>query len=446
MAKYETLLNEINANLDPDERILSSVMGTYAGKISDKNSGKNGILVATDKRLVFFSKNALGSGYAFENFHYSNIGSTEISKGMMGYSITFSISGDKITLKWIKDGNVNKLLQDMNNNIGNSSTSTTHTHIPNNQPVNDIAISPAEDSYEQTQQFQPQQQSFSSKIPGFRTGKKQNKIIASIGYVLIIFAIIGSLVGNDETETTSPATRQEKQEQIYDLKFDPQITTTCKDGSVIINANVNCPDGAIMQTSMLSADLKEVYNDKPVVKDKKISSTFKLTNTDVKNYAGMITFQFNADSIKQPDNVKEVYGQRGEKLEGNNAQEANFSDGGKGKIATASFELPYPSKEAVNNKIDELFNQMVSTIRDSSNGTILNIEHPSSGIIHMQVSNEWYLMKDTEKKYFAEEMLKTFTQVVKNLDNQDTIVFTIFDESLNTVASSKFLGGMDIEK
>jgi len=291
------------------------------------------------------------------------------------------------------------------------------------------------------------------RILGFRSGKKWKKVVASIGYIFVALIIFASFSGENDNKTTdktivSDQNKKVKNESVkesYTLKFEPNINTICSDGNITIEANINCPDGAIMQISLLSANFKEVYNDKPIVKDKKISSTFKLTNTDIKNYAGMITFQFNADSIKQPDNVKEIYGQRGEKLEGENAKEANFKDGIKGKIATITFDIPYPSKEVVENKKNELFNQMVNQIKSSSKGAILNVEHPDKGIIVMHVSNSWYLMSESEKQYFSEQMLKSFTQIIKNMDDS-TCVLSIYDESQNEVASSKILGGMKIKR
>ncbi len=283
-----------------------------------------------------------------------------------------------------------------------------------------------------------------SKIPGFRSGKTWKKIIASIFYLFFALIIIGTLTSNDSD--TNTAKNNEAKEKTYDLKFEPKVTTTCGDGIITVNADINCPDGAVMQVSLMSADLKEIYNDKPTVKDKKISSTFKLTNKDTKNYAGMVTFQFNADTIAQPENVKTVYGSRGEKLEGDNTKEANFKDGGTGKNASLIFNVSYPSTEAVKQKMDALFKEFTDTIIKSSKGLIVSIEHPSPAIIHMQVSNAWYLSSTNEKQYFAEEMLKNFTQVLKNMDGQDAIVFSIYDESMNKVAESKFLGGMEIIK
>ena len=41
-----------------------------------------------------------------------------------------------------------------------------------------------------------------SKIPGFRSGKKWKKVIASIGYVFIVLAIIGSFGNNNDNKST----------------------------------------------------------------------------------------------------------------------------------------------------------------------------------------------------------------------------------------------------
>lgn len=42
-------------------------------------------------------------GYDLESFQHGNVSSFEQSKGMMGHSISFLASGNKVTLKWISD-------------------------------------------------------------------------------------------------------------------------------------------------------------------------------------------------------------------------------------------------------------------------------------------------------------------------------------------------------
>lgn len=283
--------------------------------------------------------------------------------------------------------------------------------------------------------------------------KEPSKKDTAIGCLtLIILLVIITLIikscggcsdedSSDNSKAGKPASGSE-----YSLNFEPVINPVVETGKITVNADVDCPDGAIMQVMLMSGDLSEMYSDKPIVKGRKISSVFTLKNTDVKNYGGSFTFQFNADSLQQPDNVKTVFGEKGEKLEGDNTQESNFKDNTKGKNASVTFTVPYPSKDAVDKKITAIFNEMANEMVANSDGLILTIEHPEPGIFEMQVSNNWYLSNNNVKQYFAEQMLKTFTQVGKNMDGEDYTLLTIYDESMNTVASSKILGGMEIKR
>ena len=85
------------------------MLGAYETKILGQDSARNGILMATDERLVFYAKK-LG-GYDLEMFPYANISSIEMSKGMvMGHKISFFASGNKVSMKWIHEGDIKGLV------------------------------------------------------------------------------------------------------------------------------------------------------------------------------------------------------------------------------------------------------------------------------------------------------------------------------------------------
>lgn len=100
MAKLDKLTEQVKAHLEPSEPILGAVQGTYETKIMGSDSVRTGSLIATDRRLVFYAKK-LG-GYELESFPYGNISSFEQGKNMMGHTVTFFASGNKVHMKWIK--------------------------------------------------------------------------------------------------------------------------------------------------------------------------------------------------------------------------------------------------------------------------------------------------------------------------------------------------------
>ncbi|MET4781852.1 PH domain-containing protein [Glaciihabitans sp. UYNi722] len=100
MAKEEKLIGQARPHLDADEEVLASAVGTYEAKILGNDSIRSGILMATQHRVVFFAKK-LG-GHELESYAYKSISSFDSGKTMMGYTITFFASGNRVNLKWIQ--------------------------------------------------------------------------------------------------------------------------------------------------------------------------------------------------------------------------------------------------------------------------------------------------------------------------------------------------------
>ena len=95
--KNERLLDQLTAQLDPDEQMLSTVFGTYStGRV---HTDHDGVFAATDKRLVFHSEKPPRT----EVFPYGDISSVELGKNFMGHHISFYASGDKVSMKWIQN-------------------------------------------------------------------------------------------------------------------------------------------------------------------------------------------------------------------------------------------------------------------------------------------------------------------------------------------------------
>ena len=99
MGKFEKLLEGARPHLDQDETILQAVMGAYETKIMGSDTVRNGILVATQRRVLFFAKKL--AGFDLESFPLTNISSIEMSKGMMGHKISLFASGNRVDVKWV---------------------------------------------------------------------------------------------------------------------------------------------------------------------------------------------------------------------------------------------------------------------------------------------------------------------------------------------------------
>lgn len=116
MASIDKNLAQLQQHLDPDEVVEASVLGAYETKIMGKDSVRNGIFVATNRRVVFFAKKL--TGYDLESFPYENLSSFEMGKGMMGHTITFHASGNSGKMKWINTGDVAQLVHLVRSRMG----------------------------------------------------------------------------------------------------------------------------------------------------------------------------------------------------------------------------------------------------------------------------------------------------------------------------------------
>lgn len=100
--KTEKLLGGAQEHFEPGEKVLAAVDGTYETTFMGKDGfTRTGVLVATDRRVVFYAKKV--GGYDLETFPYRSISSVEVSKGMTGNRISFFATGNKVAMKYVSD-------------------------------------------------------------------------------------------------------------------------------------------------------------------------------------------------------------------------------------------------------------------------------------------------------------------------------------------------------
>ncbi len=73
MAKEEKLVDRAREHLEPGEEVLAAVLGTCEVKIMGSDSTRTGVLIATDRRVVFYAKKM--TGFDLESYPYSTISS-----------------------------------------------------------------------------------------------------------------------------------------------------------------------------------------------------------------------------------------------------------------------------------------------------------------------------------------------------------------------------------
>ncbi|MFO3701476.1 PH domain-containing protein [Staphylococcus felis] len=106
--------------LHKNEEIVHSIFGAYETKSLGNDTVKNGVLAATEERIIFCAKRL--SGYDSEIFHYNKISTFELSKKLMGNIITFYSSGNKVSIKWINDDELDDFIEFVNKKINGKET------------------------------------------------------------------------------------------------------------------------------------------------------------------------------------------------------------------------------------------------------------------------------------------------------------------------------------
>ena len=98
MARLDKLLAGAIEYLEPGEPVVEAIDGSYETEILGSDTVRSGVLIATDRRLVFYAKKV--TGYDLESFPYSSISSFEQGKNMMGGNVKFIATGNTVAMKW----------------------------------------------------------------------------------------------------------------------------------------------------------------------------------------------------------------------------------------------------------------------------------------------------------------------------------------------------------
>lgn len=99
MAKIDKLLAHAEAHLQAGETMTASVMGAREVVMMGTSSTRSGVLIATDRRVVFYAKKMWG--FDLESFPFEKISSFEHGKSAMGHYVTFYASGNHVSVKWL---------------------------------------------------------------------------------------------------------------------------------------------------------------------------------------------------------------------------------------------------------------------------------------------------------------------------------------------------------
>lgn len=101
MARAERLLERAKEHFVAGESALAFVGGAYETKDGERGTLRNGVLIATNQRILFYTKRL--TGFDLEAFPYEGISSLETGKKLGGRWIKFFASSNTVSMKWIND-------------------------------------------------------------------------------------------------------------------------------------------------------------------------------------------------------------------------------------------------------------------------------------------------------------------------------------------------------
>ena len=123
-------IKELPDILWEDENIVDLIPGFY--------NGGNGLLVATDRRLIFLDKGLL-YGLRVEDFPLSNISSIQYSTGLLLGDITIFASGNKAKIKNVDKHRVKLFAENVRHRITllkeSNSNSSPSKQVNHGQPI-----------------------------------------------------------------------------------------------------------------------------------------------------------------------------------------------------------------------------------------------------------------------------------------------------------------------
>jgi hypothetical protein len=108
--------------MEPGEDSEAAILGVYVTSQIGRKSARRGVMIATDRRVVFYSKK-LG-GYEFEVFPYPTISSIKGGRGLLGAHVTIHAAGNRAYMKRIRNGAIHRFTDTVCSRIGRPDAET----------------------------------------------------------------------------------------------------------------------------------------------------------------------------------------------------------------------------------------------------------------------------------------------------------------------------------
>lgn len=286
---------------------------------------------------------------------------------------------------------------------------------------------------------------------------------------IAVFFLIGGIVNmfEDEEEVNEPINQvnqvqedsqdQAQEEQLevdeedkVNLEVEGNVEVEFKDDKALVVVNTNAIDGSVFEISLLDSEFRTVSDFIPV-KDGKAEKAFDVDKEWKPGYIGVVALmRFDLEDEPQPENVKEVYGENGEKLEGGLKKE-NVVEGY--NIALETEPVPYPNEKIAKEVQDKAFDSAIKELKEVSGGVIIDVyprlEENDWGVVSAVINDTWYTSAEHEKERFAEQLSETVETIIRNsgkVDSNESVMVYLVDSYNKDLATPKMFGGYKIKR
>ncbi|MBY0222743.1 hypothetical protein [Sporosarcina aquimarina] len=246
-----------------------------------------------------------------------------------------------------------------------------------------------------------------------------------------------------DIENKKQAAEKKKKEQ---LNVKGTVKATAGKGKIQVEIDTNIPDGSLLEVSLIDGNLNH-KSGFVKVKDGIAETSFDIpADWKPAHFAANAMFRFNLDEHPQPEDIKNIYGETGNKMTGDLASENQL--GGKNAVFE-TVTVPYPSVEAVKTEQDKSFNQAIAEMKELGGGIILDVK-PRQGnwdIVNVVISDAWYYSPDHEKERFVDQIGELVMNLVNNSGKYEDLVSVYFVDSYGSdLATPRILGGWKLKK
>lgn len=284
---------------------------------------------------------------------------------------------------------------------------------------------------------------------------KKTRVIISIAYVLMaVYSFLES--GSEMRERDKVAIEQkqddtkqeEKKEQKVDTNIDATIKTNVSNDAIELIIETNAIDGSEFEYFIMNGDL-DMKSGFVSVENGIAKTTVEIDESWEPGYLGIgASMRFNMEDRKQPEHVRKAYGEHGEKLKGDLAQENHLNGY---NIFIDGKTVAFPNEEEVKANVTSKLESAMSELVDGSNGVIVSIRPSTSDwkIIRVTVSDAWYYSPEHEKERFAQTFGDGIEKIIKAsgiIEKNEIVSVSFYDSYGKELATPKIMGGYKIKR